>query len=92
MNNRQLRAEESPSTFSRCESGVRLEVVGWGFTRRSSWSAAGASTQHRIRRADRLWIDLQSNAHAAPVVNLLVESGAQVEQVLRRTSLESGSP
>jgi hypothetical protein len=32
---------------------------------------------------DRLWIDLESDAHAAPVVNLLVESGAQVEQVLR---------
>ena len=39
---------------------------------------------------DRLWIDLQSDAHAAPVVNLLVESGAQVEQVLRHApTLES---
>jgi ABC-2 type transport system ATP-binding protein len=86
-----LVAEDSPSTLGRRGAGVRLEIVGSGFTEAM---IALVGRRREVRSVDsepeRLWIDLESDAHAAPVVNLLVESGAQVEQVLRHApSLES---
>jgi ABC-2 type transport system ATP-binding protein len=79
-----LAAEGSPSELSRRDAEIRLEIVGSGFTEAM---IALVSRRREVRGVEtatgRLWIDLQSDAHAAPVVNLLVESGAQVEQVLR---------
>ena len=69
-----------------------LEIVGWGFTEEMvALIGHRAEVRHEIMvRGQDFWIDLQSDAHAAPVVNLLVESGAQVEQVLRHApTLES---
>ena len=65
--------------------------MGWGFT---DAMIALVSRRREVRRVEpengRLWVDLQPEGHAAPVVNLLVESGAQVEQVLRHApGLES---
>jgi ABC-2 type transport system ATP-binding protein len=86
-----LVAEGSPGELGRRGEGLRLEIVGSGFTEAM---IALVSRRREVRgiesAADRLWIDLESDAHAAPVVNLLVESGAQVEQVLRHApSLQS---
>jgi ABC-2 type transport system ATP-binding protein len=86
-----LLAEGSPSELSRRDAGARLEIVGSGFTEAM---IALVSRRREVRsvepRLGRLWIDLQPDGHAAPVVNLLVESGAQIEQVLRhQPSLES---
>ncbi len=91
IRNGQLMAEDSPSALSRRGVGVRLEIVGSGFTEAM---IALVGRRREVRsiepEPDRLWIDLQSDAHAAPVVNLLVESGAQVEEVLRHApTLES---
>jgi ABC-2 type transport system ATP-binding protein len=86
-----LVAEDSPEELGRRGAGIQLEIVGWGFTEEMV-ALIGRRREVRciVPEPDRLWIDLQSNAHAAPVVNLLVESGAQVEQVLRHTpTLES---
>lgn len=86
-----LLAEGSPDELSRQGADTRLEIVGSGFT---DAMIALVSRRREVRRVEphmgRLWVDLQPGGHAAPVVNLLVESGAQVEQVLRRqSSLES---
>jgi ABC-2 type transport system ATP-binding protein len=91
MRSGRLVAEDSPSTLGRQGAGIRLEIVGSGFTEAM---IALVGRRREVRSVDsepeRLWIDLESDAHAAPVVNLLVESGAQVEQVLRHApSLES---
>jgi ABC-2 type transport system ATP-binding protein len=87
----QLVAEDRPGELGRQGMGVRLEIVGSGFTEAM---IALVGRRREVCSIDfepeRLWIELQSDAHAAPVVNLLVESGAQVEQVLRHApSLES---
>jgi ABC-2 type transport system ATP-binding protein len=91
MRNGRLMAEDSPSALSRRGAGIRLEIVGSGFTEAMIALVARRREVCSIEpEPDRLWIDLQSDAHAAPVVNLLVESGAQVEEVLRHTpTLES---
>jgi ABC-2 type transport system ATP-binding protein len=91
MRNGKLLAEDSPSAFRQREAGVRLEIVGWGFTEAMIALIGRRREVRSVELApDRLWLDLESDAHAAPVVNLLVESGAQVEQVLRHVpSLES---
>jgi len=86
-----LVVEDRPDDLGRRGAGVQLEIIGWGFT---DAMIALIGRRREVRRIvpepDRLWIDLQSDAHAAPVVNLLVESGAQVEQVLRHApTLES---
>ena len=91
MRNGQLMAEDSPSALGRRGVGIRLEIVGSGFTEAM---IALVGRRREVRsiepEPDRLWIELQSDAHAAPVVNLLVESGAQVEEVLRHApTLES---
>jgi len=79
-----LLAEGTPQELSRQGAGARLEIVGTGFT---DAMIALVSRRREVVRVEpdtgRLWIDLQPAGHAAPVVNLLVESGAQVEQVLR---------
>ncbi len=79
-----LVADDSPSELGRRGEGIQLEIVGWGFTE-AMIALIGRRREVRsiVPEPQRLWIDLQSDAHAAPVVNLLVESGAQVEQVLR---------
>jgi ABC-2 type transport system ATP-binding protein len=91
MRNGQLMAEDSPSALSRRGVGIRLEIVGSGFTEAMIALVGRRREVCSIEpEPDRLWIDLQSDAHAAPVVNLLVESGAQVEEVLRHApTLES---
>jgi ABC-2 type transport system ATP-binding protein len=86
-----LAAEGSPSNLGSRNGALRLEIVGSGFTEAM---VALVSRRREVRgiepQVGRLWIDLQPGAQAAPVVNLLVESGAQVEQVLRhQPSLES---
>jgi ABC-2 type transport system ATP-binding protein len=91
MRGGQLVAEGSPGELGQRRTGVRLEIVGWGFT---DAMITLVSRRREVRSVDsspdRLWIELDSDAHAAPVVNLLVESGAQVEQVLRHApNLES---
>jgi ABC-2 type transport system ATP-binding protein len=87
MRSGRLLAEGSPAELSRFGAGIRLEVIGWGFT---DAMMALVSRRREVRKVelgpDRLFIDLDSDAHAAPVVNLLVESGAQVEQVLRHAA------
>jgi ABC-2 type transport system ATP-binding protein len=84
MHEGRLVAEGSPGELGQRGEGIRLEIVGSGFTEAM---VALVSRRREVRSVipepDRLWIDLESDAHAAPVVNLLVESGAQVEQVLR---------
>ena len=86
-----LLAEGAPQELSRQGAGARLEIVGTGFT--DAMIALVSRRREVVRvepETDRLWIDLQPAGHAAPVVNLLVESGAQVEQVLRhQPGLES---
>lgn len=86
-----LLAEGSPSQLGQNGAGTQLEIVGWGFT---DAMIALVSRRREVRsvkpQGGRLWVDLQPGGHAAPVVNLLVESGAQVEQVLRhQPGLES---
>jgi ABC-2 type transport system ATP-binding protein len=86
-----LAVEGSPAELGRRNGALRLEIVGSGFTEAM---VALVSRRREVRsivpETGRLWIDLQSDGHAAPVVNLLVESGAQVEQVLRhQPNLES---
>ena len=86
-----LLAEGSPEELSRTVTGLRLEIAGWGFTE-AMLALVGRRREVRnvVLQAGRLWVDLQPDGHAAPVVNLLVESGAQVEQVLRhQPGLES---
>lgn len=86
-----LLLEGSPEELSRHSAGIRLEIVGWGFTDAMIALVSRRREVHRVdQEGGRLWVDLQPEGHAAPVVNLLVESGAQVEQVLRhQPSLES---
>jgi ABC-2 type transport system ATP-binding protein len=91
MRDGRLLAEGSPADLGQSDAGTRLEIVGWGFT---DAMIALVSRRREVRHieagAGRLWVDLQPDGHAAPVVNLLVESGAQVEQVLRhQPSLEN---
>lgn len=79
-----LLAEGSPQELVQAGAGARLEIAGTGFT---DAMIALVSRRREVLRIQpepgRLWIDLQPTGHAAPVVNLLVESGAQIEQVLR---------
>ena len=86
-----LVAEGSPGELGQRGAGIQLEIVGWGFTEEMvALIGRRREVHHIIPEPDRLWIDLPSDAQAAPVVNLLVESGAQVEQVLRHApTLES---
>lgn len=91
MRDGRLLAEGSPDELGRSASGARLEIAGRGFT---DAMIALVSRRREVRsvalQAGRLWVDLQPSGHAAPVVNLLVESGAEVEQVLRhQPDLES---
>lgn len=91
MRDGRLLAEGSPQEFGQRSAGARLEIVGTGF---SDAMIALVSRRREVLGVeldmDRLWIDLQPAGHAAPVINLLVESGAQVEQVLRhQPSLQS---
>lgn len=91
MHSGRVVAEGLPGELGRRGAGIQLEIVGWGFTEEMV-ALIGRRREVRqiIREPNRLWINLQSDAHAAPVVNLLVESGAQVEQVLRHApTLES---
>jgi ABC-2 type transport system ATP-binding protein len=91
MHSGRIVAEGIPGELGRRGAGFQLEIVGWGFTEEMV-ALIGRRREVRqiIPEPDRLWIDLQSDAHAAPVVNLLVESGAQVEQVVRHApTLES---
>jgi len=81
-------AEGLPGDLLHAGAKMRLEIVGRGFTvdmvalvaRRREVSAV-----HPM--GERLWIDLEAGACAAPLVNLLVESGAEVEEVLHHQSV-----
>ncbi len=87
----QLIAEGAPSELSRRGVGLRLEIVGSGFTQAMIALVSRRREVGSVRtETGRLWIELQADSYAAPVVNLLVESGAQVEEVLRhQPDLES---
>jgi ABC-2 type transport system ATP-binding protein len=91
MHDGRLLVEGSPEELGGHAAGARLEIIGWGFT---DAMIALVSRRREVRSVEsqmgRLWVDLHPAGHAAPVVNLLVESGAQVEQVLRhQPSLET---
>lgn len=79
-----LLAQGTPEELGREAAGTQLEIIGSGFT---DAVVALVSRRREVRQivpeTSRLWIDLKPEGHAAPVINLLVESGAQVEQVLR---------
>jgi ABC-2 type transport system ATP-binding protein len=73
-----------PADLQQHTPSTRLEIVGCGFS-----DAVVALVERRRevcrveRDAGRLLVDLCANAHGAPVVNLVVESGADIEEVRR---------
>lgn len=84
MREGRLVAQGEPAALRSQGRGVQLEIVGSGF------SEAIISLVSRRREVlcvrperGRLWVELAADGGAAPVVNLLVESGAEVEEVVR---------
>jgi ABC-2 type transport system ATP-binding protein len=74
----------------RAEGGARVEVVGTGFGEDvlSRLRAQPAVSSAEIQN-DRLVIELDGEADVAPLVNLMVSSGVQVQEVRRgKASLE----
>jgi ABC-2 type transport system ATP-binding protein len=68
-------------------STQRLEVIGNGFTDDIVALIARRREVKQVQRGNGgLWIDLIDHAPGAPVVNLLVESGAEVEEVHRQAA------
>jgi ABC-2 type transport system ATP-binding protein len=79
-----LIAAGRPSVLQQNGPGARLEIIGCGFTEAIVELVARRREVCRVAQQDgRLWVDLCANAHGAPVVNLVVESGADVEEVRR---------
>jgi ABC-2 type transport system ATP-binding protein len=79
-----LIAAGRPSVLQQNGPGARLEIIGCGFTDAIVELVARRREVCRVAQQDgRLWVDLCANAHGAPVVNLVVESGADVEEVRR---------
>ena len=73
-----------PDTLRMRAGGSRLEIIGRNFTAaalerlRAQPAVMAAEPSH-----GRLLIDLRQDGEAAPLVSLLVEAGAQVEEVRR---------
>ncbi len=86
MRQGRLVAEGEPQALLEM-SAARLEIVGQGFTGDMlALIARRREVRHIERSANGLWIELVDHAPSAPVVNLLVESGAEVEEVRRQAA------
>ena len=87
----QLLAEGRPGDLCRSSPEVQLEIVGHGFTPDMVALISHRREVKSVRPVDgRLWVELSHDAPSAPLVNLLVDCGAEVEEVHRhRASLEA---
>ncbi len=79
-----LVVEGEPADLCEACHQVQLEIVGGGFS-----ADMIALVQRRrdvvrvLEDVGRLWVYLKPESHSAPVLNLLVESGAEIEEVHR---------
>lgn len=80
----QLVAAGRPAELQQHGLGARLEIVGSGFSEALVALLKRRREVANVEQRDgRLWVDLSASAHGAPVVNLIVESGADIEEVRR---------
>jgi ABC-2 type transport system ATP-binding protein len=85
-----LLAEGPPDELRSNSGGGRLEVLGSGFTE-DLLNRLRAQSEVRLAAAtaERLLLEVQDGAKAAPLIRLLVEGGAEIEEVRRnKVSLE----
>ena len=85
-----LIAQGHPDTLRTRASGPRVEVFGSGFTDDVLRLLRGRPEVNSARRSnEHLIIDLRAETSLAPLVSLMVKTGAQVEEVRRdKVSLE----
>jgi hypothetical protein len=82
-----LLAVGSPNELRTRSQSPRLEIVGRGFNSEViELLGKRPEVTHAKTRNGNLLVDLRGDVDTAPLVSLLVESGAEVEEVLRRAS------
>lgn len=82
-----LLAVGSPDELRARSQSPRLEIVGRGFNDEViELLGKRPEVAHAKTRNGSLLVDLRGDVDTAPLVSLLVESGADVEEVLRRAS------
>lgn len=77
-----LIASGSPDELRRTSGKPRLEISGFGFSEQVLGELLALSTVSAIHNeAGQIVVEFHQSASSAPIVNLLVQAGAQIEEV-----------